>query len=702
MSHSLVLSSHLPEHILLKVADLLVVEWQGSQSLRLEKLKNASENGIKTTASYILILNADVSYDNADIIGHVEIKPSASISSNDELGNGIQNVIALSVYINPIYRGQGHGKILMNKVEDLALSLGFSYLYLWTDDAVMFYKKCGYHNCESLSIDAPVFNRKQELNISKFELLLQKRLQSTHISNDLPSTTTSSTTAPTSTASAPFVWLRKRLNYTLPICIPSYGSGNIAYSDLTLPILSYIKAHLLTPYLQPLSPSLQCASTEQALSATYPYYNYIISIKPQFPVCRQIGPSCGIAALTSSLSYLAHLVSLASLHSNLLEAALPAIHPPTHPIPIHPPIHPSIHRPTHPPYNPSEILLREAIERGYSFDGEIFDIHHLYTLLIDHIASFTPTHTHSNTKHTTTRTTTSYTYQENGDSSVEYTEYEYMIDKSKIHCSIQPFSDVLSPHNIHHLTSRYPPKINTFGISITHDSLSSYIDDMSINCGHNSDPSVGKPHRLVIFPYDRDVSSNKPGLYGGSHAHYGVIIGTVTTATTLADNTHTTHDVVESCDSVMTSSLVYTERGQLDTAISETHSKHASADESTLASTSSASTSSSSCSGICNDSSYEQQFLVVQQSMSIHPVTAPLPDWLQSNQQLHTSYPSLPQEKGQNYDPSSPLSLSPTPPLISGTGGGGGGGGGVKGHYIVQGHRGSQLSGKCIVIDYFT
>ena len=679
MSHNLVISSNLPENILLKVADLLFVEWGGSQLLRLEKLKNASENGIKTTASYILLSNSDINYDSAtEVIGHVEIKPSVSVSSSDELGNGIQNAIALSVYINPIYRGQGYGKMLINKVEMIALNLGFSYLYLWTDDAVMFYKKCGYHNCESLSIDAPVFNRKQELNISKFEMLLQKRLQSTHITNDIPTSTTPTTAPTTSTASAssPFVWLRKRLNYTLPISIPSIVTGTDTYPELTLPILSYIRAYLLTPYLQPSSSSsLQCTKTKQALSATYPYYNYIIRIIPQFPMCRQIGPSCGIAALTSSLSYLAYLASLASHPSNLLKDTLH--------------IHPPIHRPIHAPYNPSEILLREAIERGYSFDGEIFDIYHLYALLLDHIASFTPIHACSNTNNTSTAT--SHTHQ-NIDSSEnsEYTEYEYMIDKSKVHCSIQPLSDVLSPHNIHHLTGDYPPKINTFANNIiTHDSLASYVDDINTNGGHNSDPSAGKPHRLVIFPYDRDVSSNKPGLYGGSHAHYGVIIGTVTTTALLTDNTHTTTNVVDNSatDSMITSSVVQMERGQLDMPISATHSKHASEvpDESAPVYTSTASTSACSSSRSYG-SSYEQCFLIVQQSMSIHPVTAPLSHWLHSNQQLHTSPPPLPHAKGQNYDPFSQV----------------GGVGGVKGHYIVQGERGSQLSGKCIVIDYFT
>lgn len=48
------------------------------------------------------------------------------------------------VMIMPKYRGKGYGAKLIEKAEQVLVSLGYNKIYLWTDQAPEFYKKHGY------------------------------------------------------------------------------------------------------------------------------------------------------------------------------------------------------------------------------------------------------------------------------------------------------------------------------------------------------------------------------------------------------------------------------------------------------------------------------------------------------------------------------------------------------------------------------
>ena len=107
------------------------------------------------------------------------------------------NGVLVSVVIDHSRRGLGLGTILMNKIEEYAANIGCSYMYLWTSDAVNFYKKIDYLESDSTSIDNPAL---KNVNIQKFENLLQRRVASDSGGNSSSG----------NTSNFPSVWLRKR------------------------------------------------------------------------------------------------------------------------------------------------------------------------------------------------------------------------------------------------------------------------------------------------------------------------------------------------------------------------------------------------------------------------------------------------------------------------------------------------------------
>ena len=54
------------------------------------------------------------------------------------------------VVINPIYRGKGLGRLLMDGCEQLAAGLGLSAAFLSTHDQQGFYAKIGYEFCDPI------------------------------------------------------------------------------------------------------------------------------------------------------------------------------------------------------------------------------------------------------------------------------------------------------------------------------------------------------------------------------------------------------------------------------------------------------------------------------------------------------------------------------------------------------------------------
>ena len=65
----------------------------------------------------------------------------------------------------------------MRRVEEEARSAGYHYLYLWTTDAVAFYRRLGYSPCERVSLHKACFQNLQQGEVGLLEGMLAKRLQ---------------------------------------------------------------------------------------------------------------------------------------------------------------------------------------------------------------------------------------------------------------------------------------------------------------------------------------------------------------------------------------------------------------------------------------------------------------------------------------------------------------------------------------------
>lgn len=337
---TLATASTLPEQVQKQAAEMLFAEWPtgGDISTRLSHFQTSSsfERG---QVSYILIRNSDQA-----VIGHVEIKPGVKTSANDAVGQDVCNGILLSVITHNTVRGTRLGKILLTHAEKAAISIGYAYLYLWTTDSVGFYEKSGYTRCESTSIDSAALKK---VDVTSFENLLLKRLSLSSSSPLLPkpsqdlllSRSASHSNSHSHSHSLPNVWLRKRLQYTMPTSIPVDDAFQAS-------ILSKLRSLNLSEE----AVAEGSVTNQPADVASSPTLRYI----RRMPICRQIGPSCGIAAITMLCTYYRDVIF--NRYNDIPRIAVPAPHD-------------------------SEWLLKRAIECGYSADGELFNIHHVCDLM---------------------------------------------------------------------------------------------------------------------------------------------------------------------------------------------------------------------------------------------------------------------------------------------------------------------------------
>jgi N-acetylglutamate synthase-like GNAT family acetyltransferase len=433
--------------LLRDAARLVADEWGGNLEDRITAmLENHSH-------AYILV-DSSASTQRPIAVGHAVLKTGASKRNSDLIGSSVRNGILLSVVIDRNRRRLGLGRELMKLIEVVARNVhGYAYLYLWTSDAALFYEKIGYCNCEPTSIDVPAF-QKQAINVQKFEDLFVKRLSQLTLDSSL-SVSTSSSPYMSGNISIACRWLRKRLTFSSPIEYVSLPEAK----DLIMSEFKLLRVE---------RPSL-------------PYLEFTLFQNSLF-LCKQIGPSCGIAALAMLLAYLSTQIESGS------------------------------------PRNYSEWLLREAIRRGISNDGEIFSVTDLSQLASD--------------------------------------------------CADQADSV---------LRNRLKVYVND-----TASALSSVMGARPV-----SEP-LRSTEQYIILPYDRDLTRrNGPGLQGGLHAHYALVIGS---AWPLPEGS------LES-ESKYTTTTAHFKQGHLEQAKLE-------------------------------------QYLICVHGMSQHPVVAPVAEWIDSNAQL--------------------------------------------------------------------
>eukprot|EP00111_Clytia_hemisphaerica_P000233 TCONS_00000584-protein len=181
------------------------------------------------------------------VVGHVKIAKADGRSDG-------ACCISYSLVVDSDYRGLGFGRVLTERAEDYARSLGLSYMYLSTDDKVTFYEHLGYNQCEavsSLGNNSKLLNANQ---VSALEGLFAKRI------NMSPPADSNCNT-----------WLRKRLLDEYPIK-PAMENVKL------LPMLSQKMANLYGDV-----ESVKCC-------------NYVCFCIP-IPWQQQAGPSCGVSAL---------------------------------------------------------------------------------------------------------------------------------------------------------------------------------------------------------------------------------------------------------------------------------------------------------------------------------------------------------------------------------------------------------------------
>ena len=230
-----------------------------------------------------------------------------------------------SVVVNPAFRRRGLGRRLMAAAEAKAAAAGFGYLVLWTDDQQAFYASCGYAECESVTLLRPALATLGRASVEKLEALIASKA----------SASAGDGGGAESVARPGCTWMRKRL-------LESVGCVALDAAELR----DGVRAEL-------------SARRRAAAAATEAPAAWALSVPAAVSWERQVGPCCGIAALRMARATLAAM----------------------------PPSEPSLDdcgvelRAAAGADGGSEVsILQEALQAGYSSDGELFDIHHLCDL----------------------------------------------------------------------------------------------------------------------------------------------------------------------------------------------------------------------------------------------------------------------------------------------------------------------------------
>ena len=135
---------------------------------------------ISRSCSWILL-----DHNSTIVIGHARISPMRQNTSNDFTGSALSCILT-SIVIHSEYRNQGIGRYLMNRIEQIAITIGYYHIYLWTTDAIDFYRKLHYRVCDNygLSSNVSVFDYISTKRLNSIESLLLKQLSTIQQNND--------------------------------------------------------------------------------------------------------------------------------------------------------------------------------------------------------------------------------------------------------------------------------------------------------------------------------------------------------------------------------------------------------------------------------------------------------------------------------------------------------------------------------------
>lgn len=260
---SLTACSKTSDEILNECACILVDFWGGSIASR----KSAM---LEKIGSFVLTTK----YPNRKecAIGFARIAYSSG--STDSVGACLCGIVT-SVIVADVYRGKGYGASLMKLIEMEAIKLGYCFLYLWTSDAVDFYRKLGFSECPRLTESVSAFRSVGSSSISKLENLMALRFAKSNDETVLPPHSNTST-----------VYMKKRIRDELPL-------EAIGIEDFCKVGLS------------------QVFNSLEYGAPTGPIDLFVRSV----PWSRQVGPSCGIQAIRMVLAALSHFPQELDLRS---------------------------------------------------------------------------------------------------------------------------------------------------------------------------------------------------------------------------------------------------------------------------------------------------------------------------------------------------------------------------------------------------
>eukprot|EP00038_Savillea_parva_P012579 m.205599 g.205599 ORF g.205599 m.205599 type:complete len:517 (-) comp23016_c0_seq1:82-1632(-) len=273
-------------------------------------------------------------------------------------GSGGSAAAATYIVIEAGHRGQGHGAVLMRLLEREVTRLGYHYLFLWTSTAVGFYRRLGYMMCERVTLQRPCLGMLGRSQLDGLESMLMARLGRTGgkppsapmapqqgaavaaVEDAIPAvppTNESSGSFTEHAAGAGDVWLKKRLAEATPSV--AVDASKIVTDMVAEAHVAYQRAC--------------CGAVDAAPSTTAiedgPWAFQVLSV----PWQRQIGPSCGLAALRMVRDFFLEQAA----NDNGAETTSAAAQMPS--------------------------LLKAAQERGFTSDGEVFVASDLAALATD-------------------------------------------------------------------------------------------------------------------------------------------------------------------------------------------------------------------------------------------------------------------------------------------------------------------------------
>ena len=258
-----------------------------------------------------------------EVVAHCRLSPTC------DNADGFSAAIT-SFVVHPSRRGLGLGRALLCHAEEEAAAAGFGYLYLWTHDAQGFYLACGYRECERVALLKPVISKMGSAAVSKLEALLAGKAAAAAAAASDGGGGGASSEAVVREDST---WMRKRL---LEQCASA-----------------------------PLTREEILASSAQALQARSGKTGWAARLA-EVRWERQVGPCCGLVALRMARSALrrggeAPLSDAQSPAGWAIELSLRG----------------------RAGVSADASLLAEATARGFSSDGEVFDISQLAELSAD-------------------------------------------------------------------------------------------------------------------------------------------------------------------------------------------------------------------------------------------------------------------------------------------------------------------------------